>query len=97
MTPTSLAFDAETGRPDGTFTPQMPAGRNENYWMLANGEMVAGKDGNLYVINGKGQLRRYGPTGVPLPFADANSHVLEALHHGHTRAAGLFVDRTGRI
>ncbi|MFP4056444.1 MAG: hypothetical protein ACLF0G_06210 [Candidatus Brocadiia bacterium] len=96
-TNTSFVYHADTGEPLGTFRPLRAGGeRPENMWELLYGEMVAGKDGNLYVLTGK-SLRRYAPDGRPLPFASAAQHFLTGFPHGHTRAAGLFVDRGGRI
>ncbi|MFW6164066.1 MAG: hypothetical protein ACODAJ_14965, partial [Planctomycetota bacterium] len=93
----SFAYHADTGAPLGFYEPLEPGGRKaENMWQLLYGEMTAGKDGNLYVLTSK-TLRRYAPDGRPLPFAKAEAHYLEGFPYGHTRGAGLFVNRQGRM
>ena len=92
----SFVYHADTGAPLGLYEPLEAGGRKaENMWQLLYGEMVAGGDGNLYVLTTK-TLRRYDADGKPLPFASARSHAIEGFPHGHTRAAGLFIDREGR-
>jgi len=92
----SRVFHADTGKPAGTYQPMRADGsRPENMWSLLYGEMVAGADGNLYVLTK--ELRRYGPDGRAMPFRATGKHVLPGFFHGHTRGAGLFVDRTGRV
>ncbi|MFO8013999.1 MAG: SMP-30/gluconolactonase/LRE family protein [Phycisphaerae bacterium] len=93
----SLAYDAETGEPAGTYEPMRADGsRPENMWNLLYGEMTAGKDGNVYVLTAK-SLRRYAPDGRALPFEATGTHVLTGFPYGHTRGAGLFVNRRGRM
>jgi hypothetical protein len=93
----SLAYDAETGRPAGTYEPMRAEdSRPENMWQLLYGEMAAGKDGNVYVLTAK-SLRRYGPGGRALPFKATGTHVLTGFPYGHTRGAGLFVNGRGRM
>ena len=94
---TSTVFDAETGKFIGTFTPKDAAGKPEGKWSLIFAEMVAGKDGRLYVQNNKGQLRRYSVDGKPLPFTSTGKHVLEGFYHGYERPCGTFVNARGEI
>jgi len=93
----SLVYHADTGEPLGTYRPMRADGsRPENMWELLYGEMVAGRDGNLYVLTTK-SLRRYDPHGRAVPFQSVQKHFMPGFPHGHTRAAGLFIDRTGQI
>ena len=92
----SFAYHADTGEPLGLFTPTADGRKAENMWQLLYGEMVAGQDGNVYVLT-ETVIRRYDADGRPLPFASAQSHFMPGFPHGHTRAAGLFIDREGRI
>jgi len=96
-TNTSFVYSAETGRYVGTYVPRKPDGKNENMWTLLYGEMIAGGDGNLYVHARSNIVRRYDPQGRPLPFTGVEKGFLEGLWHGHTRGAGMFIDRAGTI
>ncbi len=104
MNPCSLAFDVETGKPAGLFTPKKADGKTkENVWSLVYGEAVAGLDGKLYYHAKSNIVRRYDASGKRLPyFADKvgdkkTDGFVTGLWHGHTRGAGLFVDRAGTI
>ncbi|MHC4404753.1 MAG: SMP-30/gluconolactonase/LRE family protein [Planctomycetota bacterium] len=64
-TNTSFVYDADSGRYLGTYVPKQADGRPENMWTLLYGEMVAGRDGNLYVHSRNNVIRRYDPRLAP--------------------------------
>ena len=94
--PDSLCFDGLSGASLDSFVPKGIDGRDEAYWSLVYGEMVSGRDGNIYV-HAKHSLRRYAPDGTPLPYSRHGSHVIGDLHFDrHTNNAGTFATRTGQ-
>ena len=96
-TNTSYVYDAESGKYLGTYVPKRENGKPENMWTLLYGEMVAGLDGNLYVQSRSQTIRRYDIQGKQVPFPATGKNFIEGFWHGHTRGAGMFIDRNGTI
>ncbi|MHC4916617.1 MAG: hypothetical protein ACYTGB_14105 [Planctomycetota bacterium] len=106
MSPSSLAFNVDTGEPAGLFTPLRADGKmRENVWSLLYGDAAAGADGKMYYHARSHMVRRYDAAGKRLPYREAKKDekgnsddgYLTDLWHGHTRGTGLFVDRAGTV
>ena len=91
----SLAYSVETGAYLGRYAPKDAAGKEENLWKLIYGEVVVGKDERMY-YHAAG-FRRYDREGKWTPFETTTNGVIDGIFHGHTREAGFFIDRTGKI
>jgi len=96
-TNTSFSYSAETGEYVGPYVPKREDGRTENMWSLLYGEMVAGRDGRLYVHADNNVIRRYDAEGRQVLFDATGTNAIEGFWHGHTRGAGMFIDRRGTI
>jgi sugar lactone lactonase YvrE len=106
MDPSSLAFNPDTGEPAGLFTPFKADGKTkENVWSLLYGDAAAGADGRMYYHARSHVVRRYDAAGKRLPYhqpkkdeeGKSDDGFLSGLWHGHTRGAGLFIDRAGTV
>ncbi len=91
------SYDIETGKYISNYSTKKTDGKTENVWDLLYGEITTGKDGNVYARAKSKYVRRYDIEGNQLPFAATGNNTLTNLWHGHTREAGIFIDKTGSI
>jgi len=87
--------DPETGQFIGYWSARDERGRVSSRSPLA-GDLVAGRDGNLYGRHWQGRLFRFDASGKPLPFSATGKAVLN-IPHPHGRQAGLFIEAGGRM
>jgi SMP-30/Gluconolactonase/LRE-like region len=64
-----------------------------------HGELVSGKDGNLYLQSmcNNSHVFRFDAGGKPMPFASRGKNAITGLFHGHSRQTGLFINKAGNI
>jgi sugar lactone lactonase YvrE len=87
--------DPETGEFMGYWSVLDERGKVSSRSPLA-GDLVAGRDGNLYGRHWQNRLFRFDASGRPLPFRSTGKAVLN-IPHPHGRQAGLFIDAGGKI
>ena len=88
------SFDASTGKYKGLW-PSIRLKKKQGPHG-GHGELVSGKDGNLYTQN-MGPVSRFTPTGQPFPFSGLKNSTLRGLSQKHSKQTGLFVRRDGTI
>ena len=91
------SYDIETGKYIADYSTKKTNGTTENVWSLLYGETTTGKDGNVYARAKASQVRRFDINGNHLPFTATGNNTLTNLPYGHTREAGIFIDKKGSI
>jgi hypothetical protein len=87
--------DPDTGKFTGYWSAVDERGKVSSRSPLA-GDLVAGRDGNLYGRHWQNRLFRFDASGKPLRFSSTGKAVLD-IRHPHGRQAGLFIDAGGRM
>ena len=89
------SYDARTGAFKGLVEMRDPKGKS--FKASGHGELVSGKDGNLYSQVSSGTVFRFHGNGKAFPFPARSGFALGGLYQLHSRQTGVFASRDGRI